>query len=85
MPEICRFLKIIIYMYPRDHEPPHFHAHYQGYRSAWSINDLQIIAGSLPPRIEKIVRQWAFARRDELQDNWKRCQNDEQPRKIAPL
>ncbi|WP_375502311.1 DUF4160 domain-containing protein [uncultured Nostoc sp.] len=26
MPEICRFLGIIITMYYNDHPPPHFHA-----------------------------------------------------------
>ena len=28
MPELCRFLGIVIYMYYRDHAPPHFHAEY---------------------------------------------------------
>ena len=28
MPEICRFLGIVITMYHREHEPPHFHARY---------------------------------------------------------
>ena len=31
MPEICRFLGIIIRMYYRDHVPPHFHAEYGEY------------------------------------------------------
>lgn len=31
MPEISRFLGIIIYMYYRDHLPPHFHAEYGEY------------------------------------------------------
>ena len=28
MPEICRFYGIVIRMYFRDHQPPHFHAQY---------------------------------------------------------
>jgi hypothetical protein len=32
MPEICRFLGIVIAMYYNDHEPPHFHAYYGEYR-----------------------------------------------------
>ncbi len=28
MPEICRFLGIIITMYYNDHPPPHFHVRY---------------------------------------------------------
>ncbi len=30
MPEICRFLGIVIAMYHNDHAPPHFHAKYSG-------------------------------------------------------
>lgn len=28
MPEISRFLGIVVYMYYKDHAPPHFHAEY---------------------------------------------------------
>jgi hypothetical protein len=28
MPEISRLLGIVIYMYYKDHAPPHFHAEY---------------------------------------------------------
>ena len=28
MPELCRFLGIIITMYFNDHNPPHFHVRY---------------------------------------------------------
>jgi len=30
MPEICRFFGIIIRMFFDEHDPPHFHAEYQG-------------------------------------------------------
>ena len=30
MPEISRFFGIVIYMYVDDHNPPHFHAEYNG-------------------------------------------------------
>ncbi len=30
MPEISRFFGIVIAMYYRDHQPPHFHARYGG-------------------------------------------------------
>jgi hypothetical protein len=48
MPEISRFLGIIISMYFKEHAPPHFHAKYGGKRAAFSINDLEIIEGKLP-------------------------------------
>ena len=31
MPELSRFLGIVIAMYYRDHNPPHFHAVYGGF------------------------------------------------------
>ena len=85
MPEISRFLGIIIYMYAKDHEPPHFHAHYQGFRSSWTIHDLKMTVGELLPRIERLVKEWALSRREELIDNWAECKNGKQPRKLSPL
>jgi hypothetical protein len=32
MPEICRFLGIVIFMLHDDHAPPHFHAEYGEYK-----------------------------------------------------
>lgn len=48
MPELCRFYGIIIRMYFMDHNPPHFHAEYQGQRAEFAIHTLELIAGSLP-------------------------------------
>jgi Domain of unknown function (DUF4160) len=72
-------------MYAKDHEPAHFHAHYQGFRSVWSIEDTHMILGGLPPRIERIVKTWAAEHRIELIENWKRCSKNERPKKITPL
>jgi len=38
-------------MYCSEHAPPHFHAKYGEHRAAFSINNLKIIEGELPPRI----------------------------------
>jgi len=37
MPEISRFLGIVIAMYFKEHAPPHFHAKYEEQRAAFSI------------------------------------------------
>lgn len=37
MPEISRFLGIIIAMYYKEHEPPHFHAKYGNQSGVFSI------------------------------------------------
>ncbi|MBI2899258.1 MAG: DUF4160 domain-containing protein [Planctomycetes bacterium] len=55
MPEISRFLGIVIAMYYKEHGPPHFHAKYGGDRAAFSIHDLRLIEGKLPPRVLSLV------------------------------
>jgi len=81
MPEICRFLGIIITMYFDDHNPPHFHVRYNEHRAAMSIENLNVIAGSLPVRVRGLVQEWAEEHRDELQHIWR----TNEFRKIAPL
>ena len=85
MPEICRFLGIVISMYYKEHAPPHFHAKYGGQRAAFSINDLKIIEGNLPKRIVSLVLEWAFDHRDELLEDWSFAQRHEELKKITPL
>jgi len=50
MPEISRFFGIIIYMYFKDHLPPHFHAEYGGQEAQFSIETGNVIVGDLPSR-----------------------------------
>jgi len=85
MPELSRFLGIIIVMYYNEHNPPHFHAKYAGQRGAFSIADLRLIEGQLPARIIALVLEWAFQHRDELLENWGLVQARRPLRKIAPL
>jgi len=49
MPEISRFLGIIITMYYSEHNPPHFHARYGSQSAEIAIQTLWVIAGRLPP------------------------------------
>ena len=85
MPEICRFLGIVIAMYYKEHAPPHFHAKYGSQRAAFSIQDLRLIEGNLPPRVISLVLEWAFQHREELMENWRRVERKEDLRKIEPL
>ena len=69
MPEISRFLGIIIKMYFKDHNPPHFHVTY----------------GSLPPRIHSYVIEWSLLHKTELLKNWEKAKKLKNPNKIKPL
>ena len=85
MPEISRFLGIVIAMYFKEHAPPHFHAKYGAQRAAFSIDDLRLIEGKLAPRVMSLVLEWAFQHREELLENWRRAERKEELRKIEPL
>ena len=72
MPTIAVFYGIIIQMNYGDHNPPHFHARYGSAKALVRISDGEIIAGELPPTARRLVREWALARRSELEENWRR-------------
>ncbi len=85
MPEICRFLGIIIAMYHKEHAPPHFHAKYGGQRASFSIAELKLIEGKLPKRVISLILEWAFEHRDELMTDWELAKNRKDLNKIDPL
>jgi len=85
MPEISRFLGIVIAMYYKEHAPPHFHAKYGGQRASFSIQDLRMIEGELPHRVVSLVLEWAFEHREELMENWRRAERKEDLQEIEPL
>jgi hypothetical protein len=55
MPEISRFLGIIIGMFFNEHNPPHFHARYGNDQAEIDIQTLRIIEGNLPRRAKAMV------------------------------
>lgn len=70
MPRISAFYGIAIYMYYRDHAPPHFHAIYGESEAMVSIDTAELLEGWLPRRAEALVLEWAEFHRDELQHVW---------------
>lgn len=85
MPEISRFLGIIIRMFYNEHNPPHFHAYYNDFQAEIEIATMEIIAGSLPKRVKNLVIEWAIDHRNELMVDWDLLRNDNEPNKIDPL
>ena len=70
MPEISRFLGIIMAMYYNGHSPPHFHARYGDAKAEIEIQSLTILAGKLPPRVLGLVIEWASQHQEELLMDW---------------
>ena len=85
MPEISRFLGIIIAMFYKDHNPPYFHVRYSEYKATIEIENLVILSGKLPPRVYGLVIEWASMHKDELMDDWERAEKLQKLNKIAPL
>ena len=85
MPKISTFYGIIIFMYFDDHNPPHFHAEYNGNSVMIKINDLSVLQGSMPSRALGMIVEWAYQHRDELVTNWERMTKGEVFNKIDPL
>jgi len=85
MPELSRFYGIIIRMYPTDHPPPHFHAEYGEYEALIDIQDCEIIAGSLPSRAFKLVKEWTLLHQTELEELWQTARQSQPLRKLKPL
>jgi len=85
MPELSRFLGIVILMYFDDHNPPHFHVRYNDFRAIISINDLSLTEGKLPPRVLGLVIEWAGLHKDELLENWNMVKETGKWFKIEPL
>ncbi len=85
MPEISRFLGIIIQMYRDEHPPPHFHAIYGEFSAQLSIRSPAIIRGKRPPLVLGYVIEWAVLHETELLQSWEAAQTNGLVGKIAPL
>lgn len=84
MPEISSFLGIVIYLYYRDHAPPHFHAMYGEYEITVDIRS-GIVTGKFPRRALKAVLEWYEMHTDELLQNWQLAEQSRPLEKIEPL
>ena len=79
MPSISMFYGIIIRMFVSgdnagEHNPPHFHAFYQGQEGVFDLEG-EMIKGSMSCRQQKLIAAWAELRKracfkDELAANW---------------
>ena len=84
MPEICRFLGIVVYMLYDDHRPPHFHAEYGEYKVSVEIST-GIVEGRFPRRALKALMEWYELHKDELLEDWQLAERHEPLNRISPL
>ncbi len=72
MPCIKIIDSIKIYIYARDHNPPHFHAIIAEHEELISIADLSTYTGSIPGVHRRKVIKWASANIEFITAEWNR-------------
>ena len=85
MPELWRFLGIIIAMYHREHRVPHFHVTYGGYDATIDIATGRTLVGNLPRNVSSRVEKWRKLHSAELAHSWQLAAARKPLSKIDPL
>jgi len=82
LPEITRFLGIVIKIFFRgEHNPPHIHAVYGEYNGLFDISTMTMFEGDLSNRIQKLVKEWGDQYKSELMMMWE----NKELKKLPPL
>jgi len=84
MPELSRFLGIVIYLVYDDHRPPHFHAEYGEFKVTVEIAT-GVVEGRFPKRALRALLEWHEMYRDRLVEDWELAERHLPLKKIPPL
>jgi hypothetical protein len=87
VPIISYFFGIRIRIRFEDHNPPHFHAEYQGAAASFTM-DGEVLAENkkaIPGKQKALIKAWALIHQDELDDIWQMCQESGEVFKIEGL
>lgn len=84
MPEISRFLGIVVGMYYQEHGVPHFHAVYGEHEISVEVQS-GTVHGKLPPKALRHVLEWTDLHKDERFANWALARQGKPLNRIAPL
>lgn len=67
------------------HHVAHFHAYYGEEVAIFDLQTLELIAGSLSRRQQRLVEAWAELHQEELLADWQLLQAGQRPLPITPL
>ncbi len=84
MPEISRFLGIVIGMFYGEHGVPHFHAAYGEHEISVEIES-GTIHGEFPARALRLVLECPNLHQQELIENWTLARQGQPLERVAPL
>jgi len=79
------FFGIIIRMFYNEHNPPHFHAEYQGQKGVFDFEG-NLVKGSFTSKTACfLIKKWAVENQNELKENWDNIQTNKELKRIKPL
>jgi hypothetical protein len=84
VPELSRFLGIVITMFYRDHATPHFHAFYGDFEIEVLIEN-GVVTGKFPKRALRHVLEWYDLHEVEPFEAWNLASQRRPLEKIPPL
>jgi hypothetical protein len=85
VPVISMFFGIIIRMFYDDHNPPDFHAEYQGRKAVFDFKGNILIGGIQSKTATKLIRDWIDLHEKELSEDWELARKGEELISIEPL
>ncbi len=85
MPFVSMFFGIIIRMFFSEHNPPHFHAEYQGAEGIFNFEGEMLQGNIKSTTALRLIKEWAMLRNAELNENWKNISDKVGINKIEPL
>jgi len=60
---------VLIKMFYKDHNPPHFHTKYGGDKAVFDL-DGNLLKGKIPKNKRKKVEKWAKENKDYIKNKW---------------
>ena len=84
MPIISRFFGIVIFIFWREHKPPHFHAKYGDEEITIEI-ETGGVNGTMSKRALLLVQEWRELHKEELKQDWELAEQKKALFPIKPL
>lgn len=66
-------------MYYKEHNPPHIHAVYGGYKATYEINSAKRSSGNMSKTADLLIKKWIKLRQKELQKVWEQAKKYKSP------
>ena len=79
------FFGIIIRMFYSEHNPPHFHAEYQGSEGIFNFDGEMLYGNIKSTTALKLIKQWSLLSKYELEENFVNIVKKTGINKIEPL